>query len=112
MKRYKNGVPKLSNSAYITIGKLLNKGVEFDAGNIAVNLNPKHHNRCKKIKAISISLIGKKIYVWHHGYHYRFAASGDIFPLNLRNKRVIRFYQLIRSFKKKGCKNIHKCIRL
>lgn len=112
MKKYKNGVPMLGNSAYITIGKLLNDGVKFNAGNIAIELSPKYHHRCKKIKPISISLIGKRIYVWYHGYHYRIAASGNIFPLNLKNMRVFRFYQLARSLKKQNCKRLRKHIHL
>lgn len=112
MKKYKNGVPMLSKSAYGTIASLMNNGIAFDAGTVSVTLNPKFHRRAKKLKVIEVSAFGLRAYVWYHGYRYVFTSGGEIMPLNLRDKRVIRFYQLARSLKKRNCKNLCKYIRL
>lgn len=112
MKKFKNGVPMLGKSAYSTIATLMNKGIAFDAGTVGVTLNPKFHRRDRKLKVIEVSTFGSRTYVWHHGYRYILTSEGEITPLNLRDKRVIRFYQLVRSLKKKNCKNLRKHIRL
>ena len=112
MKKFKNGVPKLSNSACSTIATLMNKGIAFGAGTVGVTLNPKFHRRGRNLKVIEVSAFGLRAYVWYHGHHYVVTSKGAITPLNLRDKRVIRFYRLARSLKKKGCKNLRKHIYL
>lgn len=112
MKRYKNGVPMLSKSACKTISKLMTQGSAFNAGTVSVTLNPKFHRRGRKLKVIEVSAFGSNVCVWYHGFHYRITSGGTITPLNLRDSRVIRFYCLARSLKKKKCKNLRKHIRL
>lgn len=112
MKKYKNGVPMLSKSACKTIASLMTQGSVFNAGTVAVTLNPKFHRKYRKLKAMEVSAFGSDVYVWYHGFHYRVTSSGVIMPLNLRDKRVIRFYRLARSLKKKNCKNLRKHIHL
>lgn len=112
MKKYKNGVPMLDKSAFSTIVALMNKGIAFDAGTVAVTLNPKFHRRGRKLKVIEVSVFDSRTYVWYHGYRYVISSEGEIAPLNLRDMRVIRFYQLARSLKKKNCKNLRKHIHL
>lgn len=112
MKKYKNGVPKLNKSACKTIASLMTQGSAFNAGTVGVTLNPKFHRRDRKLKVIEVSAFGSDAYVWYHGFRYRVTSGGVIMPLNLRDKRVIRFYQLARSLKKRNCKNLRKHIRL